>query len=289
MLTALLLLATGCNPEQSPSPERQAEARGTTNYPLLGPAELGPVERWYERDLEAEENRASAAATTAERDETADIERWQAAAAWDLRLLDLLAAHLDVTAQIAEAVAARGETPELRAWADRVTADTVAWRAELATLRGRWYGNAASPRLAGAPDVADLGPLSQRLVERWRRGEGEVTAPRRPTAAEVLPTDGVGVLRPGIEPVEPPPGPVEPFVRVATRSLDRVGTDRVPTRVAEEILAPLARRALDVATAGTMQASREELRAVAARIQLGQQRALVELGALARGGGDRRG
>lgn len=264
MTAALWLLALACDPGVSASPERQAEARGATNGPILGPAERASVEAWHEV-AEARDAELARRADAREREALAERERaLSAGAAWDLRLLDVLSAELDVTAQIAGAVAARGETAALREWAGELVRDADGWRAEIARLRARWYGIATSPRVVAPIPAEELAPFTVRVAERWRRG-------RRPPADEP-PLRDLG-RPPQLEPV--------PFAQVRTAALEAPGTVSIPAARAAEALTPLAHSLLTLATTGTMQASRAELRALAVRVQLGQRAALATLATFA--------
>ncbi|MFN7145538.1 MAG: hypothetical protein ACK4YP_17315 [Myxococcota bacterium] len=287
-------VAAACVPGDSASPERQAYGRYGDGDVEQGPIERVVTERHEERDRERQELRASQAlaqqqATAADAARGSIADRGDAdtlyANAWDLRLLDLLAIQLDVTAQLASAVAERGQTEALRAWAAEEVVNTARWRQELGDLRQAWYGDARPPRIEASPGLKDLGPITQRLAQRWSAGHQYSQDLDAPPAKTLTPAQEYAR---GVAPIVPAPDGMEdeaPFSSVATGSLVRLGGTVIPASVAVDSLAPMLRRAAAAGASGTMQASREELRAAALRIQLGEQRALTRLLAVA--GGER--
>ncbi len=240
ILQVALVALVGC--VGSGSAERQAQGRAGD-----GDVEEGPLEQVVTDRMEAADaRRAAAAGERAAVDRAADERAMSAAAAWDLRLLDLLAVQLDVTQDLAESVAEHGETQALRDWAEEEVVDAAHWRRELAVLRATWYGDPRPPALSGSPTLSELGPVTRELAER-------------DAARDLVPPDAI---------------PEEPVVPEAPEEAVR---GAISTREAVYALVQNHRRAVAAATAGTMQASREELRALSLRIQLGEQQSLVRL------------
>lgn len=286
MCAVLWLQLLACDPWDSASPERQAESRTDVNDALLGPAERVPIERLQAeeaaREALFEEERlrlaeAAEARAVAGRERTLAVGR-----AWDLRLLDTLALQLDLFAQLAEAVASYGDTDALRGWALEAAQAAHVRRVELAALRERWYGAANPPRVVGDADAEALAPVTARLAREW--GAEAPPGGDAPPPGDAPPYGP----RPDEAPVErlPEPPPLLPaaFARIDARALAGPG-GVIHAPVAVRSLARVSEALVTLATTGAMQASREELRALAVRVQLEQRAVLAELAALA----DRRG
>lgn len=287
-------MGAACVPGESASPERQAYSQYGTGRVEQGPIEQVVTDRFEERNREralqrehvlaAEQQAAAADAARGSLANRGDADTAYANA-WDLRLLDLLAIQLDVTAQLAAAVAERGQTDALRAWGAEEVVNAARWRQELGDLRQAWYGDARPPRIEASPRLQDLGPITQQLAQRWSRGHQYSKDLEAPRVKTLTPAEEYAR---GVAPVVPAPTGMEeeqPFAAVATGSLVRLGGTVIPASVAVDSLAPMLRRAATAGASGTMQASREDLRAVALRIQLGEQNALARLLAIA--GGER--
>ena len=257
-------LTLACDPTGSASPERQANGRAGD-----GDIAEGPVEQVITDALEREDaeriaaEQARDARRLAERTElTSDREHdLDAAAAWDLRFIDLLGAHLTETYALGEAVAARGDTAALRALGAESARQAARWRRELAVLRGAHYGDTTFPDLPSAPDLDALGPVTRRLAEG--------------PAADEPPVVPLGGARDtGIGDT--------PFAEVAAARRARLGDDApISLATAVDVMGSMHARGALVATAGTMQASRAELRALALHVQLAEERSGALLRALA--------
>ncbi len=292
MRTVALLVLLACDPtEVSPGevPEGPAEQRATAPQ---------------DRDATARDAGPATAPGMA------------ATVAWDLRLVDLLLVHMQLTERLADAVASRASTSELRAYAEEERAAARSWRDELGALRARWFPDAPAPSLASAPTLTELGPTTQDFAARQGQagldrtgGQDPRTTPPatgqlqeggdahgdRPDVVEYgasrrLP-EGQEIDMGEARAVDVPTG--EDRSREDDAALLAWLTDRVvqleaqsvDVRAAVEAMAPMHRRAISAAMAGETQATHPELRDLATRIHLAEQRALERLIRLQ--GGDR--
>jgi hypothetical protein len=229
------------------------------------------------------------------------------AAAWDLHLLDLLAAQLDLTRQMTQTVARRTTDSGLRDWATNAAEGSTRYAQEIAALRARWYPSTpAVASIADAPTLDELGPTTEDVAARQgptarhrpgtapsaggRAGSADVaTPPRGPRQGESRRLPGgqqVDMGRAGVVDRTPSPATTThadevAYVTKALESLHALETGPLDARRVTDIVAPVLQRSISASMVGAMQASHPDIRALAARIQAAEEGSLDRLTKLA--------